>query len=68
MSVQFKGGPPGVRKAAVVSKRAEDIWVEVRRTKPDGCMGWCTWHFTRWGARRAARLFEETGKTKGFQP
>ena len=68
MSIQFKGGPPGVRKAWVVSKRAEGIWVEVRRTKPDGCMGWCTWHFTRWGARRAVRLFEETGKTKGFKP
>lgn len=66
--VQFQGGIDGQRHAHVVGKRAEGVWVEVRRTRENGSMGWCTWHFTRWGARHAARLFEDTGQTRGFRP
>lgn len=58
----------GARAAWVLPKRAEGVWVEVRRANEDGSMGWCTWHFTRRGARRAAALFERTGRTRGFRP
>ena len=60
--------PTGVWAAIVCPKRAEGIWVEVRRQKPSGALDWATWHFTRWGARRAARLYEQTGRVKGFRP
>jgi hypothetical protein len=65
---QFQGGTNGKRSAWVLPERAEGIWVEVRRKRENGSLGWCTWHFTRWGARQAARLFERTGKTRGFKP
>ena len=54
-------------RAWLLPKR-EGPWVVVRRQKRDYSLGWHTWHFTRWGARRAARRFERTGKTRGFKP
>lgn len=57
-----------VGAAAWVLPKREGPWVVVRRAARDRSLGWHTWHFTRWGARRAARLFERTGKTRGFRP
>lgn len=62
--------PPGTsfeRTAWVLPKR-DGPWVVVRRQNADRSLGWHTWHFSRWGARRAARRFTETGKTRGFKP
>jgi hypothetical protein len=53
---------------AWVREKREEGWVVVHRQNADGTLGCATWHFTRWGARRAARLFERTGKTRGFKP
>ena len=66
--VEFAGDADGKRHALVLRKRAEGIWVEVRRVHEDESLGWVTWHFTRLGARLAAWLFERTGKTRGFKP
>lgn len=35
------------------------------RTKEDGSFDWVTWHLSKRAARRAARLYERTGKVRG---
>jgi hypothetical protein len=51
----------GPRSAVVKGKT-------VMRTKEDGSLDWATVHFTKHGARRAARLYEQEGIVKGFRP
>jgi hypothetical protein len=51
-------GPPSVRV------RGREVW----RTKPDGSLGWVTRHWTKRGARRAARRYLEDGIVKGRRP
>ena len=49
-------------------KRREDGMVVVQRIGAAGDYGWFTYHLTRWGARRAARLYESNGRTVGIRP
>jgi len=39
----------------------------VERTREDGALDWYTVHLTKRGARRAAALYERTGKVRGTQ-
>lgn len=43
--------------------RVKDRTVE--RVREDGAYDWYTLHWTRCGARRAAELYESTGKVRG---
>ncbi len=36
----------------------------VTRYREDGAFDWYTMHWTKWGARRAAALYERTGKVR----
>ena len=53
---------------ATVRQHREDGMVVVQRIAPEGHYGWFTFHLTRWGARRAARAYERTGRTFGRRP
>lgn len=48
------------------SARAKGRTVE--RVREDGALDWYTVHLTRRGARHAARLYERTGKIRGWRP
>lgn len=40
----------------------------VERVREDGSLDWYTTHLTKRGARRAAALYERTGKVRGMRP
>lgn len=51
----------GIHSARV---KGRTVW----RTKPDGSLDWVTAHLTKWGARRAAAIYERTGRVRGVRP
>lgn len=65
---RFRIGVDMVAPSAVVRPGRDGLFVVVARTKASGAFDWFTWHFTRWGARRAARLYLQTGRVVGWRP
>lgn len=53
-----------VTGAPTARVKGRTVW----RTKMDGSLDWVTNHLTKRGARRAADLYERTGRVKGFRP
>jgi len=57
------GDPVGPRCA-----RVKGDGHTVERVREDGSLDWYTVHLTKRGARRAAALYERTGKVRGGRP
>lgn len=53
-----------VRGVRAAEARGRTVW----RYRENGSLDWVTNHWTKRGARRAARLYEQTGKVKGLRP
>lgn len=49
-------------------RAAQALGRTVKRTREDGSLDWATVHLTKRAARRAAALYERTGKVRGVRP
>jgi hypothetical protein len=70
-----KGDPMMINTSADVAaphahvlRKRQWPFVVVRRYKANGACDWFTYHLTRWGARRAVDIYQQTGEIKGIRP